>query len=249
MTGADGTGAAVSALHPPERGRLTVPDRAQREDLAEFVGRAVRLDGGVVVRLRARPGGDGDPDAVEAWAPTPFDALVTRTAPGHVTPGDVTVVGSDLLAALAVAGRGGRSDGSGGPATSVEPGTPVDDRWRGPLPPLRPDRRWEVVGEVPGAELSGLAERGVAAARAGDPSGRPSAALLDQIVLTVTDDASGTEVRVPMRCVFALSGMGFVGAGEPDQAVRVSSDGGWLRLDARGGAVVRRRRAQLPLLA
>jgi len=124
----------------------------------------------------------------------------------------------------------------------------VDDRWRGPLPPLRPDRRWEVVGEVPAAELSGLAERGVAAARAGDPSGRPTAALLDQIVLTVTDDASGAEVRVPMRCVFALSGMGFVGAGEPDQPVRVSTDGGWLRLDARGGAVVRRRRAQLPLL-
>ncbi|MDT7741213.1 MAG: hypothetical protein QOE59_291 [Actinomycetota bacterium] len=236
MTGPDGVGAAVSDRRPG-RGRLTVPDRAQREDLAEFVGRAVRLDGAVVVRLRARPGGDGDPDAVEAWAPTPFDALVSRTAPGEVSPGDVTVVGSDLLAGLAVAG-----------SASVEPGTPVDDRWRGPLPPLRPDRRWEVVGEVPAAELSGLAERGVAAARAGDPSGRPTAALLDQVVLTVTDDASGTEVRVPMRCVFALSGMGFVGAGEPDQAVRVSTDGGWLRLDARGGAVVRRRRAQLPLL-
>jgi hypothetical protein len=236
--GPDAPGAAVSDLRPPGRGRLTIPDRAQREDLAEFVGRAVRLDGGVVVRLRARPGSDGDPDAVEAWAPTPFDALVTRTAPGQVAPGDVTVVGSDLLAGLAVAG-----------SASVDPGAPVDDRWRGPLPPLRPDRRWEVVGEVPAAELGGLAERGVAAARAGDPSGRPTAALLDQIVLTVTDDASGTEVRVPMRCVFALSGMGFVGAGEPDQAVRVSSDGGWLRLDARGGAVVRRRRAQLPLLA
>jgi hypothetical protein len=236
VTGPDGVGAAVSE-RPPGRGRLTVPDRAQREDLAGFVGRAVRLDAAVVVRLRARPGGGGDPDAVEAWAPTPFDALVNRTAPGEVTPGDVTVVGSDLLAGLAVAA-----------SASIDPGTPVDDRWRGPLPPLRPDRRWEVVGEVPAAELAGLAERGVAAARAGDPSGRPTAALLDQIVLTVTDDASGTEVRVPMRCVFALSGMGFVGAGEPDQAVRVSTDGGWLRLDARGGAVVRRRRAQLPLL-
>jgi hypothetical protein len=53
-----------------------------------------------------------------------------------------------------------------------------------------------------------------------------------------------------MRCVFALSGMGFVGAGSgDDEAVRVSTDGGWLRLDTRGGAVVRRRRAQLPLLA
>ena len=156
-----------------------------------------------------------------------------------MTPGDVTVVGSDLLAALAVAGWAG---------TSVEPGTPVDDRWRGPLPPLRADRRWEVVGEVPAAELDRLAERGVAAARAGDPSGRPSAALLDQVVLTVTGDGSGTEVRVPMRCVFALSGMGFVGAGsgETDGTVRVSTDGGWLRLDTRGGAVVRRRRAQLP---
>ncbi len=238
MTGPDGVGAAVPGVRPGAR-RLRVPDRAQREDLAEFVGRAVRLDGGVVVRLRSRPGADGDADAVEAWAPTPFDALVTRTAPGAVTPEDLTVVGSDLLAALAVAG---------GVSGSVEPGTPVDDRWRGPLPPLRADRSWEVVGEVPAAELGGLAERGVAAARAGDPSGRPSAALLDQVVLTVTDDVSGTEVRVPMRCVFALSGMGFVGAGsaDPETTVRVSTDGGWLRLDAHGGAVVRRRRAQLP---
>jgi hypothetical protein len=240
VTGPNGAGAAVSGVRPA-RARLTVPDRAQREDLAEFVGRAVRLDGAVVVRLRARPGVEGDADAVEAFAATPFDALVTRTAPGGLVPGDVTVVGSDLLAALAVAG---------GVSGSVEPGTPVDDRWRGPLPPLRPDRRWEVVGEVPAAELGGLAERGVAAARAGDPSGRPSAALLDQVVLTVTGDGSGTEVRVPMRCVFALSGMGFVGAGSgDDEAVRVSTDGGWLRLDTRGGAVVRRRRAQLPLLA
>jgi hypothetical protein len=255
VTGPNGSGAAVSGVHAPGS-RLTVPDLAQRDDLAEFVGRAVRLDGSVVVRLRARPGtgpdpdGAGEPDAVQAWAPTPFDALVTRTAPGEVTPADVTVVGSDLLAALAVAGRGERSDGSGRRSESVEPGIAVDDRWRGPLPPLRPDRRWEVVGEVPAAELDGLAERGVAAARAGDTGGRPSAALLDQVVLTVTGDSSGTEVRVPMRCVFALSGMGFVGAGsgETDGTVRVSTDGGWLRLDTRGGAVVRRRRAQLPML-
>ncbi|MDL5159933.1 hypothetical protein [Actinomycetospora termitidis] len=213
---------------------LSIPDAAQRDDLAEFVARAVRLDAATVVRLRERP---GEPAAVEAFAPTPFDALVTRSAPGTLEPADVTVVGSDLLAALAVAG---------GP--SVEPGAPVDERWRGPLPPLRPDARWQVVGEVPSAELDRLAEKGVAAARAGDPSGRPSAALLDQVVLTVSDDAARLEVRVPMRCVFALSGMGFVGPGAADEAVRVSTDGGWLRLDARGGAVVRRRRAQLPLL-
>jgi hypothetical protein len=231
VTGPDGVGTAVTSS------LLTIPDRVQRDDLAEFVGRAVRLDPAVVVRLRARPGDSpGDPDTVETWATTPFDALVTRTASGTLEPGDLTVVGSDLLAALAVAGK-----------EAVEPGSRVDDRWRGPLPPLRADHRWEVVGEVPAAELGALAERGAAAARS---TGRPSAALLDQVVLTVTGDGSGTEVRVPMRCVFALSGMGFVAANPADasETVRVATDGGWLRLDAHGGAVVRRRRAQLPLL-
>ena len=230
--------------------RLAVPDRTEREDLAVFVARAVRLDPAVAVRLRGRAamaaegaasgavGGD-EPGAgeaggarVEAWAATPFDALVTRAVHGTVEPADVTVAGSDLLAALSVVG--GRS---------VDPGRPVDERWRGPLPGTA---RWRSVDEVPGEALDGLAERGVAAAREGDPSGRPSAALLDQVVLTVSDGQD--EVRVPMRCVFALAGMGFLGGGAAAGApVRVSTDGGWLRMDARGGAVVRRRRAQLPL--
>jgi hypothetical protein len=48
-----------------------------------------------------------------------------------------------------------------------------------------------------------------------------------------------------MRCLFALSGMGFLG----DTAmVRVSATGSWMRLDARYGAVVRRRLTALPLL-
>ena len=48
-----------------------------------------------------------------------------------------------------------------------------------------------------------------------------------------------------LRCLFALSGMGFVG-GEGD--VRVSATAAWLRLDAHYGAVVRRRTLTLPLL-
>ena len=41
--------------------------------------------------------------------------------------------------------------------------------------------------------------------------------------------------------------MGFLGGGE-DGSVRVSATDAWLRLDARYGAVVRRRTLTLPLL-
>ena len=54
-------------------------------------------------------------------------------------------------------------------------------------------------------------------------------------------------MKVPLRCLFALSGMGFLGGGDSG-AVRVSATGSWLRLDARFGAVVRRRITALPLL-
>ena len=74
----------------------------------------------------------------------------------------------------------------------------------------------------------------------------PPASLLDQTVLTVSV-TGGPAVKVPMRCLFALSGMGFT-SGEADDAVRVSATGTWMRLDARYGAVVRRRITALPLL-
>ncbi len=41
-------------------------------------------------------------------------------------------------------------------------------------------------------------------------------------------------------------GMGFVGG--PEGVVRVSEAAGWMRIDARYGAVVRRRTTALPLL-
>jgi hypothetical protein len=67
-------------------------------------------------------------------------------------------------------------------------------------------------------------------------------------VLTVSAGARPA-VKVPLRCLFALSGMGFLGDSGPDAGVvRVSATGTWLRLDARYGAVVRRRITALPLL-
>ena len=95
--------------------------------------------------------------------------------------------------------------------------------------------------------MEGLTERGLALARENAGPLGPPASLLDQTVLTVTG-AAGPPVRIPMRCLFALSGMGFVGAGDAGETVRVSATSSWLRLDAHYGAVVRRRITALPLL-
>lgn len=206
---------------------LTVREAAERDDLGAFVARAVRLDHGVVVRLRARA------DRVDAWVVSPFDALVTRSVTGTVTPADVTVGGLELLAGLAVVGR-----------PVVDPGRARDAEWRSPLPP---ERGWQQVDEIPAGVLAGLADRGLAVAREHTgPQGTPPASLLDQTVITVS--GAGLDVGVPLRCLFALAGMGFVGDPNADEAVRVWATDAWLRLDARYGAVVRRRHSLLPLL-
>lgn len=69
----------------------------------------------------------------------------------------------------------------------------------------------------------------------------------------LTVSGSGLQVKIPLRCLFALSGMGFIAAGEGhggagDEQVKISATDAWLRMDARYGAVVRRRHALLPLL-
>src|SRR5690606_33794190 len=65
-----------------------------------------------------------------------------------------------------------------------------------------------------------------------------------------TVSVSGMEVKIPLRCLFVLSGMGFLLPQPPaGEIVRVSATDSWLRLDSRFGPVVRRRHALLPLLA
>jgi len=208
----------MSALH------ITDPD--DRGDLGTFVGRVVRLDQTAAVRLLGSASG-----RVTAWASTPFDVLATRSVPGTLEPADVTTFAAALLSALSV-----------DRAETVDPGS--GGLWQGLLPPAD---GWAVADTVPAAELEGLTERGLALAREHAGPLGPPASLLDQTVLTVTG-AAGPPVRIPMRCLFALSGMGFVGAGDAGETVRVSATSSWLRLDARYGAVVRRRITALPLL-
>lgn len=203
---------------------LRIPDRDERSDLGAFVGRVVRLDTVATVRLRAAGG------IVTAWASTPFDVLATRSVHGEGDPADLTVPATALLTALSV----DRGD-------VVDPG--AGGFWTGELPPAD---GWARVDVVPAGEVEQLTERGLALARENAGPLGPPASLLDQTVLTVSGP-TGAAVKVPMRCLFALSGMGFV-SGEDGDAVRVSATGSWLRLDARYGAVVRRRLTSLPLL-
>lgn len=206
---------------------LRIPDPVERDDLSAFVARVLRLDRDAIVRLR---GGNG---RVHAWADTPFDTLVTRSLGGSVWPADLTVGGGDLLIAVAVGG-----------AAVVDPGAAKDVLWRCALPP---ERGWREVDQVPAEVLADLTDQGAVVARRNPgPHGSPPSALLDRKVITVS--GAGFDVGVPLRCLFALSGMGFVGAHAATETVRVSATDSWLRLDARYGAVLRRRHALLPLL-
>ncbi|MCA1186969.1 MULTISPECIES: hypothetical protein [unclassified Saccharopolyspora] len=209
---------------------LRMPDQVEREDLGAFVARSVRLDGQSVIRLRNR----GTTGRIDVWGATPFDALCTRSVEGEVEPADVTVSGNELLASLTVAG---------GP--EMDPGPQRDLLWRSELPP---PEGWRRVDDLPAKLVGEVADRGIAMAKENvGPKGTPPASLLDQEVFTVS--GSGLDVKIPLRCLFVLSGMGFLVA-EPAESeiVRVSATDSWLRMDSRYGAVVRRRHALLSLL-
>lgn len=201
---------------------LSVPDAVGRNDLAAFVERALRLDEAAVVRLRAR--GDG---LVTAWVATGFDVLAVRAVPGSLAPADFSC-GADELA------RGLRAADAAG---VVDTGYPMDSAWRGALPP---DTGFSHVDDVPAGVLVELARRGAGLAREHSGPHGPPPSLLDQEVLQVS--SGDTMVSVPMRCVFALTAMGFVpDTAGPDEIVRVRLLPAWLRIDARFGSVYRRR--------
>lgn len=205
---------------------LRPAEKADRDDAAAFAGRVARWDATGPVRLRA------DGEMVRLWATTPFDTFVTRAIRGGIEPVDATVHAGNLLSALAV-----------GTDDDVDPGPVIDATWRSQLPPTQ---GWIVVDEVPVEVIAEIADRGIEQAKESPgPAGGASTALLDSEAITVS--GNGMRVMVPMRMLMALSGMGFAPPAD-GELVRVSATDAWARVDARYGAVVRRRHSLLPLV-
>ena len=227
-------------MSSPDRG-LWLSDAAHRDDLAAFVARARRLDDAAVIRLRVRPRGH-----VVAWTATGFDVLATRVVAGTIRPADLCAGSDELNRGLAAMDQSGY----------VDPGFPMDSAWRGALPP---DSGFTHLDDVPAWVVLDLARRGVQLAKEHGSHG-PPVSLLDQEVLRVSGGA--TSVGIPMRCVFALTAMGFLAQSQPtgrpddfdpetvasDEIVRVRVVPTWLRIDARFGSVFRRRGDPLLLM-
>ena len=210
-----------------ERGVWLGPESvaAHRADLAAFAERAARLDAAAVVRLRTR-----SPAEFAAWASTGLDVLASRVVAGIVRPDDLSVGADELVRGLSAVDSTGY----------VNPGFPMDSAWRGGLPP---DSGFAHLDDVPARLMLDLAQRGGQLAKEHGSAQGPPVSLLDQEVIQVSS-AEGS-VGVPMRCVFALTAMGFLPqsseAVDADEIVRVRVLPAWLRIDARFGSVYRRR--------
>jgi len=216
-------------MRSPERG-IWLDDATHREDLQTFTERAMRLDDAAVIRLRERTGG-----LVVAWVATGFDVLASRVVHGRLKPSDLSAGADALAAGLTAMDRDGY----------VDPGFPMDSAWRGVLPP---ETGFVHLDDVPARVVLDLAQQGVALAKEHSSSHGPPASLLDQEVVAVS--SGGESVGIPMRCVFALTAMGFLpqsaeqldpGTVPADEIVRVRALPSWLRIDARFGSVYRRR--------
>jgi hypothetical protein len=191
--------------------------------LAPLLRRAVALDAGALIRLRRTA------SAASGFVMLPFGVLVARTV--AVPPAassdsaDVAVGVAQLLAWL-----DGERD---------QPPVARDHDWQTSLPPAR---GWTRVDTVPDSVVRELVRTGAlalrdAAAREGVPGAQPRSAtadaLLDSVVLTVTDDA-GQRADVTLRVLSATKRMGFL---PRDSEIGVDITGRWLRVAAPYGSV------------
>ena len=187
-------------------------DRAQLAELTPLVRRAADLDPATLVRVR-RSG-----ERLGLLIRLPFGVLAARTVErAAADPADTTVRADELLAWL---------DGD----RSAEPAA-HDAEWRGGTPP---ERGWHRIEKVPDTELRPLVRTGAltlkqAAEREGVPGAQPrqevADALLDSVVLTVSDATHSAEIT--LRTLSALTRLGFLARGS-HAAIDVA--GRWIRV-------------------
>jgi hypothetical protein len=200
---------------------LTADDRAALAELAPVLRRAVTLDPRSLARLRLTG------EAAMVLVRLPFGVLVSRavrTASARAEALDVTVRAAEALAWL--------DDDGAVPE-------PDDAAWRSGLPPVS---GWRRLDTVPDDVVRDLVRKGAlalkdAAAREGVPGAQPRAevadALLDAVVLTVSDDA-GRTAEITLRALSALTRMAFLPRGGH---VYVDTVGRWNRVVAEYGTV------------
>ncbi len=219
----------------PERPQGPDQEPVSRDRLSEltpFVRRAVSLDPAALVRIRSRSA------SIAAFIRLPFGVLAARTvpvptvapipataaAPPRPDSDDVVVLAQELLDWL----------------DEIRPSPPerADAAWRAGVPP---EAGWQRVEAVPDRVVRDLVRAGAmtlkqAAHREGVPEAQPRAevadALLDSVVLTVTDEHR--TVPVTLRQLSALTRMGFVAR---DSQVAIDQSGRWLRVAAAYGSV------------
>jgi hypothetical protein len=154
--------------------------------------------------------------------------LASRVVVGRVKPDDMSVAADGLARGLAAASETGY----------VDPGFAMDSAWRGGLPP---ESGFTHLDDIPAKLVLDLAQQGAQLAKEHGGGHGPPVSLLDQDVVEVS--SGEVVVGVPMRCVFALTAMGFLpqSVSDGDELIRVRISPAWLRLDARFGSVYRRR--------
>jgi hypothetical protein len=193
--------------------------RAELADFAPMAERALSADSGTLIRLRAAlaAGPGQELGVIAGFVRLPYDVLAGRAIAARVDEAcDVTYSAADFLSWL---------DADGEPY-AAEPAR-HDARWLTGLPPRSGWRRIEVV---PDQAIREVVRSGALLAR--DATSRPEQqALLDSIVLTVSDE--GHSVQVPLGPLSALTRMGFLPRGS--EAV-VDTAPGWIRVAAAYGS-------------
>ena len=215
-------------------------------ELVPLLRRASGLDPACLCRLRH------DGAITTLFVQLPFRVLVSRavrTVPAERV--DVTVRAAELLrwAEQGGAEQGGAEQGDaerdgaerdGAERDGGAPPEPRDLEWRGALPP---QTGWRPVDSVPDDVVRGLVRSGAvalreAAPREGVPGTRPRAAvadaLLDAVVLTVTEPAADLTAAITLRTLSALTRMGFLAR---NSHADVDRAGRWTRVSGRYGSV------------
>ncbi|GAB3084940.1 hypothetical protein [Corynebacterium aquatimens] len=213
--------------------------------LRALLARALHLDSAAYARLSQLE--NLSQPAVDVFVSTPFECIASRRIIGTVSRDGAVVPASLLAERLSQEPEifsedhvgESRVGGSQVDGSQLRIGRSQDAQWIGALPPKTGFLEREIV---PVTAVRQLADQGRALARQFSGPMGPPKSLLNQVVLTVSDDGPGRgEVDIPMRMVFACTSLGLIpGPGAPQSVprhLRVSTCGRWIRLDAPYGSV------------